>query len=127
MTGVCVMLELSALERRILELYYIRYNMYGFPQPDALSVTSRSNTGSGRITKLFHEGQLDSPDGELFLGSYSYLEMEGMDYGANFSVDISEKKVSSVEILCVGNIIWDGLERSWRILNPETGEDYLGE
>jgi hypothetical protein len=122
--------ELTPLERELLERIYARYKDWGFPAVDALRVTSRENTGAGRFTYLDHDGTLAfDGDGDLGQGDYSYFDMEGLDAGANFCAYIKGRKVLHLEIATGSSIwdeakrryrgAWDGIERPWRVCDPD--------
>lgn len=114
--------KLTGLERDILSAFHERYREFGFPPIDSLLVQARENTGAGRFTHLKHEKETQLPDGTLFLGKYSCLEVSGARYGATVSVDITAAKVNFLEIICNGDDLWDGNESWWRIADPETGD-----
>ena len=82
---------------------------------------SRRNTGAGRFTYFTHEGNLQRADGHFGLGNFSQINMDGLDAGASFWIEIETGKILYLEIAVNGNQHWDGSERNWVICNPDTG------
>lgn len=113
--------EPTALERDLFELFFRRYKEAGFPKPDDIRVTSRENTGAGRFTHILHEGSIAYPDGELGLGKFSQLNMEGLEAGASFWIEVEKKKLTYLEIVVNGEESWDGSEGKWQVCDPDTG------
>jgi hypothetical protein len=111
----------TPLEHALLEKYFERYKSYGFPPVDELSVTDRRNTGAGRYTYLRHSEKVRIGDGELSLGAYSQFDMNNLEAGASFWVNLRDGKVEYLEIIVNGNRGWDGREEPWKILDPDTG------
>lgn len=114
------MIRPSDLENAILQEYYKRYKDYGFPEATEFEVLSRNNFGSGRSTKLNHKRVFDSPDGSLYLGKYSHLEIGKIEAGATFWMVICSGKVAELVIVINGEEHWDGNEITWFIVVPET-------
>ena len=114
--------ELTPLERALLAAFHDRYRQQNFPAAGAFRVTNRENTGAGRFTHLQHDGTLDHPDGQLDLGRYSQINMDGLEAGASFWVQIEHGKVAYLEIIVNGDGGWPDGEGAWVICDPDTGE-----
>jgi hypothetical protein len=125
--GVEVMPDATPFEHRILCEYHRRYVQYGFPRADDFIVKHREISDIGKYVHLSHQGILESPDGELVLGNFSDFEMDGMRLGGSFTIDIKGGKARGLDIIFYGDKPWDGLERNWRIVNPDTGKGYVEE
>jgi hypothetical protein len=113
---------LTALELDLLTRFHTRYNASGFPHPSQVRVTARRNTGAGRFTYLDHEGSVQTPNGQLDLGRYSQFDMSGLEAGASFSVQVENARLAYLEIVVNGEAEWDGSERPWFVIDPDTGE-----
>lgn len=109
----------TPLERALLELFHGTFKGFGFPAPSELRISSRVNTGAGRLTHLAHEGVVRSPDGELW-GDDSHIEMVGLESGASCVVQIANGKVAYLELMVNGDTEWDGSEQPWTVVNPNT-------
>lgn len=114
--------ELTPLERALLASFHDRYRQQHFPDPNAFRVSRRENTGAGRFTYFEHDGEVDRPDGQLDLGMFSQINMEGLEAGASFWVQIEQSKVLYLEIIVNGDGGWSGQEGVWTICDPDTGE-----
>jgi len=114
-------LELTPLERDLLERFHKRYAKYGFPSVGQITVLSRTNTGAGRMTRLTHDGVFEGDGAEVPLGRFSYLVMEGIESHAEFSIYVNSNKLSMLEIVALLGK-WDGVERPWKVADPDTGE-----
>jgi hypothetical protein len=112
----------TALERSILDTYYVRYMERGFPSPEDFIVAGRNNTGNGRYTRLSHPNETSLPEGRLDLGIYGQINMDNIRSGASFWLYVKEHKIIELEIAVNGTERWDGTERHWKICNPDTGE-----
>lgn len=113
---------LTPLERALLQRFHERYQDIDFPHPDAFRVAQRTNTGAGRYTYFSHDGFLKAYDGHFYLGQFSQLDMAGMDAGATYWLELEDGKVLYLEIAVNGDESWDGVERSWELCDPDTGE-----
>lgn len=113
---------LTPLEHDLLRHFYSRYKQIGFPSPEEISVRSRKSSSAGRYTYFDHGGHLKRADGQLDLGEFSQVDMDGLDAGASFWVEIEGGKVLYLEIAVNGDAHWDGSERNWSVCDPETGE-----
>jgi hypothetical protein len=115
-------LQLTPLEQDLFERFHARHAQFGFPAPSDIRVLSRENTGAGRYTHIAHEGELDVPDDELGLGTYSSFAMTNLHFGASFWVVVESRKASYLEIVLNGPGHWDGTEGEWAVCDPDTGE-----
>ncbi len=114
--------SLTPLELDLLGRFYARYKQYGFPKVASLRVKSRETSCAGRLIYLEHDGYMSDRDGNLGLGRYSQFEMQGVRAGFSFSVQLKDGKVDYLEFVVNGDEEWDGTESSWRVRNPDTGE-----
>lgn len=121
MTASLSTTELTPLERDLLQRYHARYQEMGFPAPHEITVTSRTSSTAGRYVYLAHQGLVRQADGQLGLGIYSQFDLEGLDAGASFHVEIENGKVLHLEIDVNGFGPWDGSERNWIVRDPDTG------
>lgn len=113
---------LTPLELDLLDRFYSRYKQLGFPPPEGIRVEFRQSSSAGRFTYFKHEGHVQRVDGQLDLGPYSQFNMDGLDAGASFCVEIENGKVVYLEIVVNGDQNWDGSELPWEVLDPDTGE-----
>jgi hypothetical protein len=113
-------MSFTPLELALLELFYRTFKGFGFPAVSEFRVSSRVNTGAGRLTYLAHEGLIRSPDGELW-SDYSHVEMVGLEAGASCVVQIANGKAAYLELVVNGDVEWDGSEQPWTVSNPQTG------
>ena len=112
----------TPLEADLLALFHVRYEQLGFPSPAAMRVKSRESSSAGRFTYLEHEGCVQLQDGQLDLGRYSQFDMNGLEAGFSFWVQLAHGKVQYLEIVVNGTEEWDGSESGWTVLDPDTGE-----
>ena len=75
-------------ERALLACFHDRYRQYHFPAVGAFKVSKRENTGAGRFTHFEHDGQVGRPDGQLDLGRFSQINMEGLEAGSLLGPDL---------------------------------------
>jgi hypothetical protein len=115
-------IELTPLEYALLASFHDRYRQQHFPAAGAFKVAKRENTDAGRFTYLEHDGKLDRPDGQLDLGRFSQINMDGLEAGASFWLQIEHGKVAYLEIIVNGDGGWPGQEGAWVICDPDTGE-----
>lgn len=105
-------LPLSPLERAVVEFVATRH-WPGF-RVDEVAVSRREDTGVGRY--IYFEDEGDQP---LVDGSYSadghFIEMEGIPNGIFFVIEVSNSRISYLELVTCGNDSWDGVERGWKI------------
>jgi len=114
-------IELTPLERDLLGHFWLRYKQIGFPSPEKLLVVSRQHTGAGRFTHFEHAGHVQRTDGQLSLGNFSQINMEGLEAGASFWIKIESGKVLFLEVVVNGEQFWDGTERRWSVCDPDSG------
>lgn len=114
--------KLSPLERDLLTRFHDRYEKYGFVPADEISTIRREYNGIGRSTYLSHDRPVPIGDGLLFLDNSSHLELESVEGGATFCVNILENKIVSLEIFSNGELAWDGVERTWVVIDPDADE-----
>jgi hypothetical protein len=114
--------KLTPLESDLLQNFHRRYHDIGFPAAEQISVKSRAASTAGRITYMDHDGLIRRPDGQLDLGAFSQFNMDGLDAGASFTVEIEEGKILYLDITVNGDAHWDGSEREWIICDPDTGQ-----
>lgn len=110
------MIQASEVERDILELYHQRYSKDGFPKASDFLVLSRNVASGGTETLLDHPGKFGDFDGELFLGNYSYIQLNDDSAWGNFSLMIDNGKISKLLIMLVEGSTWDKEFRNWDIL-----------
>ena len=115
-------MEMTSMERGIFERYYEAFRQFGFPPPSAIEVTSRTQSTAGRFTHIVHPGHLTFEEGELGLGTISALELDNLAYGASFWIVVESSVAKYLEIVVNGESLWDGSEKGWVIVDPETGE-----
>jgi hypothetical protein len=115
-------LTLTPLEVDLLARFHARFAAMGFPAADQFLVSARWNTGAGRFTYFAHPGSFNVDDGEIGLGTYSYLDMEGLEFGASFWVCVAGGTIKYLEIVLNGEGYWDGDERPWDVADPDTGD-----
>jgi len=115
-------LELTPLERDLLERFHARYAAEGFPRVDELVVLDRDDFGAGRCVRFLHHGFLHLSDGELGLGRYSQINVPVLEAGASFHARIERGKLADLEIFVNGDGPWDGSETGWTVCDPDTGE-----
>jgi len=114
--------SLTPLETDLLTRFHHRFGYLGFPAPAQLVVTARTNTGAGRYTRFAHDGSVSIDEGDLGLGTYSQFDMEGLRAGASFWVYVTSGKIDYLEIVLNGEGHWDGCERAWGLIDPDTGD-----
>lgn len=115
-------IQLTPLEHAILARFHDRYRQHLFPVVTAFKITKRENTGAGRFTYVEHDGKVDLPEGQLDLGRYSQINMDGLEAGASFWVQMEHGKVAYLEIIVNGDGGWPDQEGAWAICDPDTGE-----
>jgi hypothetical protein len=114
-------LQLTKLEKALLGAFAARFARQGFPQTDDFEVVSRNDTGAGRFTYLKHVGRADLPSGQIGLGTFSQVDMDGLDCGASFWVEVASGQIDHLEIVVNGAQPWSGVETAWIIRDPDTG------
>jgi hypothetical protein len=114
-------INLTAMEREIIDRYHEAFQRYGFPSSENIKVDKRVNTGAGRYTYFCPSCKISMADGQVGLGTYSQINMDGLEAGASFWIYVENGALQYLEIVVNGNQPWDGEERKWTICDPETG------
>lgn len=109
------MSDLTPLELAVLEVFHDEYSSLGFPLPDAITVSARSNTGVGRFVTLVTDARLNLENGYLDMGGH-FIEMSGVSNGLMAMVSIVNSSLEQLEIAVYGDESWDGSESRWQIV-----------
>lgn len=107
--------QLSAMERAVLQAFYEAYAETGFPPPDKVAVRRRENTGGGRYVELDSEANLNIEDGYLDLPG-RFIRMSGVPNGLMAIVAVEDSRLAQLEFAVYGEDSWDGEERTWAIV-----------
>jgi hypothetical protein len=108
-------LKLSDMEVAVLRAFHEAYRDVGFPQPEAIAVERRQNTGAGRYLDLDSMAELGIDDGYLDLPD-RYIRMSGVPNGLMATVAVEGGKLRQLEFAVFGDDSWDGEERTWAIV-----------
>jgi hypothetical protein len=107
--------DLTPLEAEILGRLHRCFGKQGFPDISDIRVLNRRNTGVGQYVDLESSAHIDLADGNLGVGKYSHLQMEGIPSGMTMLVLITKNRLVHIELVTMGDEAWDGVERPWRI------------
>lgn len=113
--------RLTPLESDIFSRFHIRFSQEGIPPANKITVKHRVQSTAGRKTYVEHDGLVNLPDGDLGLGQYSQFNMDKLEAGASFDIEIEDQKILYLSIDVNGMFRWDGIERNWLICDPDTG------
>jgi hypothetical protein len=104
---------LSPLEQTCIELIAKR-NWPTF-RLSGLRVTRREDTGVGRYVYL--DDSLNQPlaDGAYGPEPGRTIDMQGVQHGLDFVVDVSSGRINYLELVTCGDDGWDGEEREWYV------------
>ena len=105
-------LELTSLEAAILRTFAAE--LWPELKVDQFLVTSRKHTGVGRYSDLV-DLRDQHVSGRGWMHCSMHLEMEDLDGGLLFVVNVHNSRISCIELCSQGGEPWDGTERSWTL------------
>lgn len=108
-------MKATPLEMTTLDFFHRKYSKEGFPHPSDVEIVERLNTGSGRRVVLKTPATIKGFSGYLDMQGH-FIEMDGLEQGLMATVSVDDGAIDELEFSVYGEHVWDGGEKSWRIV-----------
>lgn len=99
----------SAILQLVADQHWPNYRL------DQIEVTQREHTGVGRYTHIVDRAEQVLVDGTYGADAH-FVEMASVPSGLFFAVEVADRRISYMEIVCAGDDSWDGVELPWSIV-----------